>query len=87
MEVDFNTGRNPIAGVGQPITRRESTAKTETDNMSFERTTALEQVLKKIPMVRPEKVAQATALVANPNYPSDAELNRVANLLAQHLNQ
>ncbi len=29
MEVDFNTGRNPIAGAGQPVTRREPTSKTE----------------------------------------------------------
>lgn len=87
MEVDFNTGRNPIASTGQPVTRRESASKTETTNMSFERTTALEQTLKRIPLVRPEKVAQATTLVADPNYPTDGELNRIADLFAKHLNR
>jgi hypothetical protein len=87
MEVDFNSGRNPIAGMGQPITRRESTSKTEINNMPFERTTALEQTLKKIPLVRPEKVAQAAALVADPNYPADATLDRMADLFAKHLNR
>jgi hypothetical protein len=87
MEVDFNTGRNPIAGASQPITRRESASKTETTNMSFERTTALEQALKKIPLVRPDQVAKATAMVADPNYPTDAELNRIADLFTMHLKQ
>jgi hypothetical protein len=55
--------------------------------MSFERTTALEQALKKIPLVRPDQVAKATAMVADPNYPTDAELNRIADLFTMHLKQ
>ena len=50
--------------------------------MSFERTQSLEQSLASIPKVRPEKVAQAAALVADPNYPSDVQLNKMAGLLA-----
>lgn len=87
MEVDFNTGRQPIAGASQPITRRESASKTESTNMSFERITSLEQTLQKIPLARPEKVAQATALAADPNYPSAPELSRLADLFAQHLHR
>lgn len=87
MEVDFNTGRNPIAGASQPVTRRELASKTETTDMSFERTTALEQTLKKIPLVRPEKVVQAAALVADPGYPSDEKLSRLAGLFVKHLNR
>jgi hypothetical protein len=87
MEVDFNTGRNPIAGASQPASRPEATSKQETTNMSFERTTALEQSLKAIPLVRPEKLAQATALAADPNYPSNEKLNHLADLFATHLNR
>lgn len=54
--------------------------------MSFERTQSLEQSLKDTSQVRPEKVARATALVADANYPSDETLNRMAGLLATHLN-
>ena len=86
MEVDLNTSRNPIAGANHSAVRRESAPKTETANMSFERTTALEQTLKKIPLVRPEKVTQAAALVADPNYPSDEKLSRIAELFARHFN-
>ncbi len=89
MEVDFNTGRSPITGAGTPVVRRaNATPATEsTDNtMSFERTQSLEQSLKDSSQVRPEKVAQASSLVADANYPSDEVLNRMAGLLAQHLN-
>jgi hypothetical protein len=54
--------------------------------MSFERTKALEQSLRDTPAVRPDKVAQAKALVSDPNYPSDEALNRMSGLLAQHIN-
>ncbi|MEJ0091155.1 MAG: hypothetical protein WDM80_15605 [Limisphaerales bacterium] len=55
--------------------------------MSFEHTTALEQALKKIPLVRPDQVAKATVMVADPNYPTGAELSRIADLFATHLNR
>lgn len=86
MEVDFNTGRNPITGSTQPIVRQPAVVPAAENNMSFERTQSLEQSLKDTSQIRPEKVAQATALVSDPNYPSDETLNRMAGLLAQHLN-
>jgi hypothetical protein len=85
MEVDFNTGATPVAGSGQPTSRTQSTSKTVTNEISFEQTTALDQALRKIPVVRPDQVAKATAMVANPNYPTDAELDRIANLFTLHL--
>jgi archaellum component FlaG (FlaF/FlaG flagellin family) len=89
MEVDFNTGRNPITGASQSIVRPPAAAPVteSTDTtMPFERTQSLEQSLKDTSQVRPEKVAQASALIADPNYPSDETLNRMAGLLAKHLN-
>lgn len=53
--------------------------------MSFEQTTSLQQSLRDANQVRPEKVAQASALVADASYPSDEVLNRVAGLLAEHI--
>ena len=86
MEVDFNPGRSPIIGVNQPVVRREPSAKAADNTMSFDQTTSLEQSLKNSAQVRPEKVAQASALVADSSYPSDEVLNRMAGLLARHLN-
>ena len=84
MEVDFNPGRNTNVGAGQPVNRRAAIQPAD-NTMSFDQTQSLEQNLKSIPQVRPEKVAQAAALVANPNYPSDVQLNKMAGLLAGHI--
>ena len=84
MKIDANPGRHPIAATSQPVVRRESTPTTET-TMSFERIQALEQTLKETPLVRPEKVAQAKALAADSNYPSDKVLNRLADVFAKHI--
>jgi hypothetical protein len=86
MEVDFNPGRSPITVVNQPVIRREPSAPAAGNNMSFDQTTSLQQTLKDSAQIRPEKVAQASALVADPSYPSDDVLNRMAGLLAQHIN-
>jgi len=87
MEVDFNPGRSPIAGFNQPVIRRAPSATAADNTMSFERTTSLEQSLKDTSQVRPEKVAQASALVADASYPSDEVLNRMAGLLAKNINR
>ena len=85
MEVDFNPGRSPITGGNQPVIRREPSATAPDNTMSFDKTTSLQQTLKDSSQVRPEKVAQASALVADPNYPSDDVLDRLAGLLAKHI--
>jgi hypothetical protein len=85
MEVDFNPGRSPITGGTPPVVRREPSAIAADQTMSFEQTTSLQQSLRDANQVRPEKVAQASALVADASYPSDEVLNRVAGLLAEHI--
>jgi len=86
MEVDFNPGRSPITDSSQPVVRRETSAPATDNTMSFDQTTSLQQTLRDTSQVRPEKVAQASALVADPSYPSDDVLDRLAGLLAQHIN-
>ena len=62
MEVDFNPSRNTNVGAGQPVNRR--TAVKPADNtMSFDQTQSLEQGLKSIPQVRPEKVASGAETI------------------------
>ena len=82
MEVDFNPGRSPVIGNQQPVVRREPSATATDNTMSFDQTSSLQQTLKDSAQIRPEKVAQASALVADANYPSDDVLNRMAGLLA-----
>ena len=45
----------------------------------------LSKQLSQIPDVRSEKVARAKALLNEPGYPGDKTLDRVAGLLADHL--
>ena len=86
MEVDFNPGLSPITGGSQPVVRREPSVTKADQTMSFDQTKSLEQTLRDSAQVRPEKVAQASALVADAGYPSDEVLNRLAGLLANHIN-
>ena len=84
MEVELNPGRIVNTGINQPVKRQESTQPAE-NTMSFERIQALETNLKETAQIRPEAVARANALVSDPNNPSDDLLNKVAGVLAKHI--
>ena len=84
MEVEFNPGLSVNPGTGPTIARQQPTPPADT-TMSFERTQALEKTLQETPQVRPEAVTQASALVSDENYPSDALLNKMAGLLANKI--
>jgi hypothetical protein len=84
MEIEFNTGGSVgKPDPGKPAARREPTPAVS-EGASF-RTDALESSLKELPPVRPEKVERAKQLLADVQYPPDATLNGIANLLAMHL--
>ena len=55
------------------------------DKLEGTQTEALERAQAQTPVVRPEKVAQARALIQDPGYPSADVLGQVASLLANHL--
>jgi hypothetical protein len=84
MEVDFNASRVPRAEPSQPAARQDATAEA-TDGTSFEVTAALQDKLKNLPTVRPEKVDQAKMLVSDLKYPPDDVLDRIAILLAAQI--
>jgi hypothetical protein len=91
MEVNLNSTQSSTPDYSQSVSRQAAAPATDNsantgNTMSFERTKALEQSLRDTPVVRPDKVAQAKALVNDPNYPSDEALNRMSGLLAQHIN-
>jgi hypothetical protein len=84
MVVEFNTGGANYIPV-RPASARLAAASADDSSASFDATQSLQQSLKQSPQVRPEKVAQASALVNNSNYPSDAALNQLAGFLANRL--
>jgi hypothetical protein len=87
MEVNFNSSQNRISNYSPAVSRQSapSSADNTDSTMSFQRTKTLEQTLRQTPTVRPEKVAQAKALAADPAYPSDQVLSKVSGLLAKHI--
>ena len=85
MEVELNPGRIANTGVNQPVKRQEPTPQPAENTMSFERIQALETNLKETAQIRPEAVARANALVSDSNYPGDESLNKIAGLLANHI--
>ena len=85
MEIEFNPGRVPKAEPSQPVARPSATPGA--DQTSFQVSAALQDKLKSMSTVRPDKVAQAKALVSNLKYPPDDMLDRIAVLLAINVKQ
>lgn len=83
MEVDFNPARVPAAGSSQPPARQDAAAAT--DAASFDVTAALQDKLKNLQAIRPEKIDLAKSLISDPTYPPDDVLDRIAVLLATRL--
>jgi len=81
MEIEFNTGRIPRMGPGQPAVRPGS-APSSSDAVSFSASESLKNQLSTISTVRPEQVARATELVSDKGYPPDDVLDRIAALIA-----
>lgn len=87
MIVDFNTGGASYIPVQNASTRRtdaSSSPSSDDSSVSFS-SQSLQDSAKQSSSVRPEKVAQASALVNSGNYPSDSDMNRLAGFLANRL--
>ena len=49
---------------------------------TFDRSRSLEMALSEVPEVRASEVARGKALIADPNYPSQAQVKQIARTLA-----
>jgi hypothetical protein len=89
MIVEFNTGGANYIPVQQAASRPTAAATGATgadaDSAVSFSTQALQDSLKQSSQARPDKVAQANALLSDGNYPSDADLSRLAGFLANRL--
>jgi len=87
MIVELNTGGSNNLPV-QPAAKRPAApvaASAPADAPVSFSSQALRDTLEQSAQVRPEKVARASALVNDGNYPTDADLHRLAGFLAKHL--
>ena len=84
MEVSTNFSASGVGGI-TPQKRSAPAAKAAAAPDSFANSSALEEAVKNLPASRPEAVAQARDLIADPNYPSAETLRQISHLLADHL--
>jgi hypothetical protein len=84
MEVNTNFSAGGVGGI-TPQKPAAPAVKTAAAPDAFARSNALEQAVKNLPASRPEAVAQARELAADPNYPPADVLRQVSHLLADRL--
>ena len=63
---------------------RSEPASTQ-DEVALTHSEKLRSALRQVPDMRPEAVARAKSLLADPSYPSDSALEKVAGVLANHI--
>jgi hypothetical protein len=85
MEIEFNPSRVPKVEPSQTAAR--PSAVVPADQTSFTVSATLQDKLKNLSDVRPEKVAYARNLVSDSQYPPDDVLDRIAVLLAINVKQ
>jgi hypothetical protein len=84
MEVKLNNSASPVS---QVLARVIKSAKTQPSEAvaSFARSDALNRTLAATPDVRPDVVARARQLVAQPAYPPKDVLERIARLISSEI--
>ena len=86
MPVDFINGDGSALPIRQASTRPaapKTSAPAAGD--SFDSTATLKSAQNPAASVRPEKIARASALLADPSYPDNQTLNQLAGFLAGRL--
>ncbi len=84
MDIKFNPSQPTESAVKNSVTRSPAAARSA-ETVPFEQAQALERSVKELPLSRPDKVAHARALVADVQYPPMETMDRIASLLALHM--
>ena len=85
MEVKLNIQTNAVPPAPGGAARSAPAKPAQEDATTFIHAEALNQALKAAPDTQPENVARAKALVADVHYPPAEIIQRLARLLALHL--
>jgi hypothetical protein len=84
MEVNTNFSASGVGGI-VPQKTSAPAAKTAAAPDPFASSSALESAVQNLPASRPDAVARARELAADPNYPPPGALRQIASLLAGQL--
>ncbi len=87
MQIDPNNNINRFTGTTSAKSSRAQTSAISIPGnaASFEHASALENTLAAVPEIRPEAVARARQLIADPNYPSASIVRSLSNFLAEKI--
>ena len=86
MEIEFNVNASQFSPPkANGAAARNTTSAAAGDAASVRTLSDLKNRLAQVPLTRSDTVAQATAVAGHPSYPPDDILDRVAVLLAIHL--
>jgi hypothetical protein len=66
------------------VQSRKTVTPTAGDEVDLSGAACLEETVRNLPLVRPDKVAHAKALLEDPSYPNDATMEKVAGVLAEN---
>lgn len=86
MEIEFNPSRIPKPEFSQ-LVARQSSSSAAPDAASFSTAASLQGKLNDVALVRPETVDRAKALLSDDKYPPGYVVDRIAALLAFHINK
>jgi hypothetical protein len=84
MEINTNLPAARVNG-STPARKRATTGQSAPVSDSFTSSTALEVALNNISAVRPEAVAHAKELIADPNYPSADIVKKLSEFFSNKL--
>lgn len=80
---------NPNSDVPKSVealaTKPKPPVESSHDQADLVASARLSEKLKAVPEVRADKVAAARALIADPSFPGDARLEKVAGILSNHI--
>ena len=86
MDVKFNSQTDPI-GENLPVQKRARKQAPTSDSVRLDQSASLDRALAATPPVRSEAVERARKLIADPAYPSQETLGKVAKLLAASIKE
>jgi hypothetical protein len=84
MEIEFNPNRITGSAASQPVAKSGAPAPRQ-DSASLGKTDALKSAINNIPLVRPEKVDAARAVISDTKFPPDEVLKAIAALIAENI--
>lgn len=80
-----NANRDVASATQLQPRRKTQSNKPASENVNFAASAQLAQALSDTPAVRPDAVARAKALIANPNYPNADVVQKVARTLVNEI--